>query len=71
MVRLHHVLELRRNALLISLYSVFKLFCEDLHLVDLHVSFKYQIKHLIFLVFTRRETRIVVWIIKYQNFYYI
>ena len=45
MVRLHHVLELRRNALLISLYSIFKLFCEDLHLVDLLVSFKYQIKH--------------------------
>ena len=50
------------NALLVGLYYVFKLLCHDLHLVGFHVSFKYQIKHQIFLVPNRRETRGVVWI---------
>ena len=46
-----------------GLYYVFKLLFHDLHLVGSHVSFKHQIKHHIFLVPTRRETRGVVWII--------
>ena len=41
----------------------FQITCHDLHLVGFHVSFKHQIKHHIFLVPTRRETRGVVWII--------
>ena len=44
-------------------HYVFKLLCLDLHLVSFHVSFKYQIKHQIFLVRTRQETRGVVWVI--------
>ena len=54
-----------------GLYYVFKLLCHDLHLVGFQVSFTHQIKHHIFLVPTRRETRGVVWIINQQNFYYI
>ena len=44
-------------------YYVLKLLCHDLQLVGFHVSFKHKIKHRIFLVPTRRETRGVVWII--------
>ena len=66
--RLHHVPELRcRDALLVGLYYVFN---HVLLLVGFHVSFKYQIKHQIFLVAARMETRRVAWIINYQNFYY-
>ena len=38
-------------------YYVFKLLCLDLHPVGFHFSFKYQIKHQIFLVPTRRQRR--------------
>ena len=48
---------LRHVAILVDLYYVLKLLCENLHLVDFHVSFKYQIKHQTFLVPTRRGTR--------------
>ena len=51
-VRLHHVSELRCCD---GLY-VFKLLCHELNLVGFHVSFKYQIKHQMFLVLIRRET---------------
>ena len=51
-VRLHHVSEL---GCCDGLY-VFKLLCHELNLVGFHVSFKYQIKHQIFSVPTRRET---------------
>ena len=54
-----------------GLHYVFKLVCHDLHMVDFHASLKYQIKHQIFLVPTRRESIGVVWIINQQNFYYI
>ena len=71
-VSLHHVSELHFwNALSVGLYYVFKLLCHGLRLVGIHVSFKYQIKHQVFLVTTRRERRGVVWIISQQNFYYI
>ena len=46
-----------------DLSFVFKLLCHDLHLVGFHVSFKYQIKHQIFLVPTRKETKEAVWVI--------
>ena len=46
-----------RDALLVGLYYVFKLLCRALHLVGFHVSFKFQIKHQIFLVPNKRETR--------------
>ena len=60
-VRLHYILELRcRDALFVGLYYVFKLLGHDLHLVGFHVSFKYQIKHQIFLVPNKAETRRVV-----------
>ena len=52
-------------------YYVLKLLYHDLQLVGFHVSFKHKIKHRIFLVPTRRETRGVVWIINQQNFCYI
>ena len=72
MVRLYHVSELRyRDALLVDLYYVFKLLCHDLHLIGFHVTFKYEIKHQILLVPTRRETRKAVWIINQQNIYHI
>ena len=72
MVRLYHASELRyRDALLVGLYYVFKLLCHDLHLISFHVTFKYEIKHQIFLVPTRREARKAVWIINQQNIYYI
>ena len=44
-------------------YYVLKLPCYDLHLVGFHVSFKYQIKHQVFLLPTRRETRELIWVI--------
>ena len=57
-VRLHYILELRcRDVLFVGLYYVFKLLGHDLHLVGFHVSFKYQIKHQIFLVPNKAETR--------------
>ena len=57
-VRFHHVSELRCcDALLISLYYVFRLLCHELNPVGFHVSFKYQIKQQHFLVPTRRETK--------------
>ena len=60
-VRLDHFSELHcRDALLVGLYYVFKLLCHDLHLVDFHVSFKYQTKQQNFLASTSRETRRVV-----------
>ena len=34
----------------------------DPHLVGFHVSFNYQMKHQLFLIPTRRETREVTWI---------
>ena len=40
---------------LVSLYSVIKLLCHELHLVGFHVSFKYQIKHQIFVVPGKQE----------------
>ena len=54
-----------RPCLQYRLYYVlyFKLLCHDLHLVGFQVSFKHQIKHHIFQVLTRWETRGVVWII--------
>ena len=51
------------SCLYYNLYYVFKLLCHDLHLVDLHVSFKYQMKRQIFLVPSTRKTRWVVWVI--------
>ena len=38
-----------------GLCYVFKLLCHDLQLVGFHVSFKHQIKHHIFLVYTRMK----------------
>ena len=62
--RLPHVSELLCcDVLLVGFCYVFRLLCHDLHLVAFHASFKYQIKHQIFLVLTRREARGVVWII--------
>ena len=46
-----------------GLYHVSKFLCHDLHLVDFHILFKYQIKHQIFLVTTRREARGIVSVI--------
>ena len=70
--RLHHVSELPfRDVLLVSLYCTLKLLCHNLHLVGFYVSFKYQIKHQIFLRPTRRETKRGFWIINYSNFYCI
>ena len=62
-----------RPCLQYRLYCVlyFKLLCLDPHLVGFQVSFKHQIKHHIFQVLTRWETRGVVSIINQQNFYYI
>ena len=63
-LHLDHVSELLfHNVLLLGLYYSFKLLCHNLHLVDFYVSFKHQIKHQIFLVPNRRETKRVVWII--------
>ena len=64
-VRLHHVWELRccDAFLYYGLYYIFKLVSHDLHLVGFQVSFTCHVKHHIFLVPTRRETRGVVWII--------
>ena len=45
------------------LYYVFKLLGHEIHLLDFHISSKYQIKHQIFLLQIRRKTRGVVWII--------
>ena len=71
-VRLHHVSELRCcDALLVGPYYVFKLLFHDFHLIAFYVSFKYQIKHQNFIALTSRETRRVVSIIHYHNFYYI
>ena len=69
--RVHHVSELRfRDVLLVGLYYTFKLLCHNLHLVGFQVSFKYQIKHQIFLVPTKREANRVIWI-NQKNFYHI
>ena len=44
--------------------------CCYLLLLGFHVSFKYQIKHQIFLVYIKRERKKVVWIRKLQTIYY-
>ena len=51
------------HCLYYGLYYILKLLCHDIHLVGVYVSFKYQIKHQIFLVSTRGELRGVVLVI--------